>query len=62
MSCGQVGVETHWHDLHGGSFHRLTKKHKAHLHRRLSSMGPVAPKPTGLSTHARWCYIYFKLD
>lgn len=47
----EVGVETSWHDLHGGSFHRLSKKHKAHVHRRLSSMGPVAPKPTDISMY-----------
>jgi len=53
----EVGVETSWHDLHGGSFHRLSKKHKAHVHRRLSSMGPVAEKPTDISTYAHVCTV-----
>lgn len=44
----EIGVETSWHDLHGGSFHRLSKKHKDHVHRRLSSMGPVAANPTDI--------------
>jgi len=47
----EIGVETSWHDLHGGSFHRLSKKHKEHLHRRLSSKGTVLAKPTDISTH-----------
>jgi len=49
----EIGVETDWHDLHGGSFHRLSKKHKDQLTRRLSSMGPVAPRPTDISKYAR---------
>ena len=46
----EVGVETSWHDLHGGSFHRLSKKHKAHVVRRMSSIGQVYDKPTDIST------------
>jgi len=49
----ELGMETSWHDLHGGSFHRLSKKHKAHMHKRLSSIGPVVPRPTDISTHLR---------
>ena len=48
----EIGVETSWHDLHGGSFHRLSQKHQDHVHRRLSSMGPVVPTPTDISTYA----------
>jgi len=48
----EIGVHSDWHDLHGGSFHRLSKKHKEHLQRRLSSIGPVVQKPVGISKQA----------
>jgi len=58
----EVGVETSWHDLHGGSFHRLSKKHKEHLRRRLSSFGPVVEKPTGISKNNYNHYLTVLLD